>query len=240
MSLKSQDPISTYYLPGWAEQVVAAGRHREAIGGFWDELGTLQRDFLIARGLQPHHRVLDIGCGSLRLAAKLLPYLNAGQYWGTDLNAALIEAGYTHEIIPAGLAGRLPRTQLVVDAEFGFPTIPPGIDYAIAQSVFTHLPLNHLRLCLGRLAKHLTGHLTGPCRFYFTIFMPGSGCPDLEPCPQGDGVVSYPHRDPYHYTLEDVQHAARDLPWHLTLLGDWDHPRNQKMVEAVLNPGAAA
>ena len=33
-----------------------------------------------------------------------------------------------------------------------------------AQSVFTHLPLNHLRLCLANLARRLVT----PCRFYFT------------------------------------------------------------------------
>lgn len=239
MTEASPLPISPYYRPEWAADEVRAGRHREAIGGLWDEMGALQRDFLLARGLQPHHNLLDIGCGSLRLAAKLLPDLEAGRYWGTDMNAAFIEAGYAREIVPAGLAARLPRAQLVEDAEFAFPGIPAGIDYAIAQSVFTHLPLNHLRLCLARLAKHVTGHGTGPCRFYFTIFTPDPARPDSEPCPQGDGVVSYPHRDPYHYTFDDLRHAARGLPWRLTLLGDWNHPRNQKMVEAVLDHRAA-
>ena len=40
--------------------------HREAVGGLWDEMGRLQFDFLVAQGLQPHHKMLDIGCGSMR------------------------------------------------------------------------------------------------------------------------------------------------------------------------------
>jgi hypothetical protein len=44
---------------------VARGDHQSVIGGLWDEVGQLQHDFLVAHGLQPTHRLLDVGCGSL-------------------------------------------------------------------------------------------------------------------------------------------------------------------------------
>jgi hypothetical protein len=55
--------LSRYYDKTAIEAEVAAGRHRESVGGLWDEIGELQADFLMSRGLRPHHRLLDIGCG---------------------------------------------------------------------------------------------------------------------------------------------------------------------------------
>ncbi|MGG6294672.1 hypothetical protein ACQ4M4_09620 [Leptolyngbya sp. AN02str] len=45
---------------------IKAGKHRQFIGGLWEELGQLQFDFLKENGLLPEHRLLDMGCGSLR------------------------------------------------------------------------------------------------------------------------------------------------------------------------------
>jgi len=86
--------ISRYYDKTALEAQVQAGRHREAVGGLWDEIGQLQIDFLVSQGLMPHHRLLDIGCGSLRGGVKLIRYLDAGHYAGVDLHESLINAGY--------------------------------------------------------------------------------------------------------------------------------------------------
>src|SRR5205085_890333 len=42
---------------------------------------------LAARGLEPDHRVLDVGCGLGPLAVGLAPYLAAGRYDGFDVHA---------------------------------------------------------------------------------------------------------------------------------------------------------
>ena len=61
---------------------------------------------------------------------------------------------------------RLPMTNLRAndrfDVDFGVP-----FDYAIAQSVFTHVSLNHIRLCLHRLAPAMREGGS----FYATFFM---------------------------------------------------------------------
>jgi hypothetical protein len=37
--------------------------------------------------------------------------------------------------------------------------------------------------------------------------------------------------DPFHTTLSALDAlAARSTSWRMTVIGDWDHPRNQKMV----------
>ncbi len=221
---------SSYYDKKAIAEAVDAGRHRQLIGGLWDEIGTLQLDFLRSAGMKPHHTLLDIGCGSLRLGVGAVRYLESAHYWGTDINDSLLRAGYDCEIGPAGLAAKLPRSNLIVDSEFSFEGVPHKIDYAIAQSVFTHLPLNHMRLCLANLADHVTGS----CDLFFTVFTPPDGAPVTRPHEQSQGIVSYPHRDPYHYTIADIRHAAAGFPWSIDFIGEWDHPRNQKMVHARL------
>lgn len=222
---------SNYYNKQAIETAVEEGKHRAVIGGLWDELGSHQLNYLKSAGLQPDHTLLDIGCGSLRLGVQAVRYLNSDHYWGTDINASLLDAGYKREIVPAGLDAKLPRTNLTVDGEFTFQGVPQRIDFAIAQSVFTHLPLNHMRLCLANLANHLTG----PCTFFFTVFTPPENAPVTQSYEQFPGIISHSHRDPYHYMIADVKHAAAGLPWRINFIGDWGHPRNQKIVRAQLD-----
>ena len=220
------EEVSIYYDTEEIRRRVARNEHRDIIGGLWNEIGQLQLDFLKSEGLKPDHRLLDVGCGSLRLGTRSVDYLDEGNYWGTDLNETLLTAGYEREILPAGLGAKLPRNQLVTDGEFGFPGIPAEIDYIIAQSVFTHLPLNHLRLCLTRLARHVKG----PCRFYATFFIVPQD-EEAEAFTHHPGsITTYPHKDPFHYSIERLAQAAAGLPWRLEPVGDWQHPRSQKMV----------
>ncbi len=222
--------VSNYYNARSIAERVERGAHRDVIGGMWDEIGSLQLDFLRSQGLQPHHTLLDIGCGSLRLGVRAVDYLEHGRYWGTDLNESLMAAGYEREIVPAGLADKLPRGQLLVDADFALEGVPTHVDFIIAASVFTHLPLNHLRLCLFRLANHIESN----CVFYFTIFVPPREADVAEPHEQVPGIVTYGHRDPYHCLATDPGWLARSSPWRIRYIGDWGHPRNQKMVCANL------
>lgn len=59
-------------------------------GQDWDEHGQLQLDFLKSRGLTPEKTLLDFGCGTGRLAAKAIPYLEAGNYTGIDISEGCI------------------------------------------------------------------------------------------------------------------------------------------------------
>ena len=219
--------LSPYYDDDRVAEVIARGDHRAIIGGMWEEVGGLQLAFLTQQGMQPHHRLLDIGCGALRLGVKAVQYLQPGNYWGTDLRADLLQVGYDTELAAGGLADRLPRHQLVEDAEFSFAGVTGPFDYAIATSVFTHLPLNYLRVCFANLAEKMT--VDG--RFYFTIFVP-TGAP-YRPSQQCATVVTNPARDPFHVCFADVCQMAVATPWQLDFIGDWNHPRNQKMVRAV-------
>lgn len=220
-------PLSPYLAPGFYDAALARGRHRDIVGGRWDETGRLQLSLLRREGLLPHHRLLDIGCGSLRLGVRAVPYLDPGHYWGTDLSGALMQRGYELELRGKD---RLPQAHLVEDGSFAFPGVPADIDYAIAFALFTHLPADQLghgltcvRACFPRLNRLL-----------FTVFL-APEAPD-RPFRQRDGVVTHPDRAPWHIPLQEVTQRAARAGFGLTRLHD-RLPRGQVMFRAT--PGAA-
>lgn len=193
-------PISPYHVPGFYADALAKGRHRDIVGGRWDETGRVQMDLLVRAGLKPDHHLLDIGAGSLRLGCKVLPYLDPGHYWATDKSRALMLAGHRSELADPG---RLPPDQLVEDEEFRLPGVPDHITHAICFGVFTHLPLPHLQLALPRIAARLPALQA----LIFTTFL----APEPPPAShrQPDGVVTHRDRPPYHFALAEVTEAAR-------------------------------
>ncbi|MGH3113908.1 MAG: class I SAM-dependent methyltransferase [Gaiellaceae bacterium] len=212
------------------------GAHRSIVGGYWDSVGKLQLDFLIGQGLEPTARFLDVGCGALRAGIHLVGYLDAGNYYGVDRDASVLEAGYEAELTTE-LRAKLPREHLRCtdrfDVDFGV-----RFDAAIAQSVFTHINLNAIRLCLYRLAPHMK--VGG--KFFATF----SEAPAEFPL---DGVLHedvrgkpsrYTDRNPFWYWPRDLEWAAGFALWRFRYIGDWGHPRDQKMVEFLRTPSAGS
>lgn len=220
--------VSNYYDADRVRDEVRRGYHRAFVGGMWDEIGALQLSFMRQRGLTPDMRMLDVGCGCFRGGVHLVDYLNAGNYYGLDLSQDLLDTGYEKEIVPRGLAGKLPRENLLCDAEFRATRFGVAFDMALAQSVFTHLPLNHIRLCLTRLAQAMRPN----GEFYATTFI----VPDDADWTQQMRIANLdahtnPTRDPYHYRVADFEFCARGLPWRFEYIGDWGHPRAQQMLK---------
>jgi SAM-dependent methyltransferase len=206
--------------------------HRGRVGGHWEQVGKLQLDFMIEQGLKPDARFLDVGCGALRAGIRFVDYLDSGNYYGIDINESLLDAGYDIEM-PEHLRPKLPREQLRCtdrfDCDFGVE-----FDAAIAHSLFTHIPLNDIRLCLYRVAPHMK--MGG--RFFVTIFEAPANFPL-------DGVLhedtkrkraQYSERNDFWYWPSDLEWAASFSPWRFRYIGDWGHPRSQKMVEFVRTP----
>src|SRR5829696_6531858 len=60
-----------------------------AVGGEFDALGHLLREGLVFHGLKPTDYLIDVGCGSGRLAKPLAEYLH-GKYLGIDVVPELV------------------------------------------------------------------------------------------------------------------------------------------------------
>src|SRR6476620_4664989 len=155
--------INRYYNDSFSREDMRNGKHRLAVGGMWDEIGKLQFDFLIARGLQPHHLLLDIGCGALRGGLHFISYLDPGNYYGADLNPTLVEAGQ-YELEQTGLTNRDPCVLVTKTFEVG--KFGVQFDRALAVSLFAHLPAEHIGRCLVEIARVLK---PGAC-FFATFF----------------------------------------------------------------------
>lgn len=204
-----------------AEQI-AAGLHRKWVGGHWDGHGLHQLRFLTEHGLRPEHRLLDVGCGSLRAGRHLVDYLDAGNYYGIDANRSVLQAGYDVELTDAQRA-RLPSDHLRASDRFG---VDFGVrfDVALAQSVFTHVPLNHVRLCLYRVAQQVR-----PGGVFYVTFN------EQPPSRPVDGVVAskrpkYGERNVFWYYRQDIRWAAGFAPWGYRYIGEWGHPGGQRMI----------
>lgn len=198
---------------------------RDAIGGLWDQIGRLQLEFMIAQGLEPHHVLLDIGCGSLRGGVHFVRYLDDGHYYGIDAEQWLLDAAVRVELSRAGLTDR--HIHLLCRDDFDFSAFGTSFDFAIAQSVFTHLPWNSILRCLRNVRDVLRP--TG--RFYATFFEDPDGSHQVTSIRQTPGgIVTYPDKDPYHYPFDVFAELARRTGLAVRYLGAWDHPRNQRMM----------
>ncbi|WP_253732489.1 class I SAM-dependent methyltransferase [Thioclava sp. JE_KL1] len=211
---------SPYARPGFYDEALAKGRHRDIVGGRWDETGRAQMAALMNHGLRPDHVLLDIGAGALRLGCKAVPYLEPGHYWGTDASRALMLAGYAAEL---DARDRLDPVQLVEDADFTFAGVTDTITHAIAFGVFPHLESDAIARCLNGLQRfpHLECVL-------MTVFLAPK---DATSHRQKDGVVTHAARAPYHLSETALYAMADASGWRLTR-DDRMLPRGQVMFRA--------
>jgi SAM-dependent methyltransferase len=199
----------------------------QVVGGLWDEMGAAQLDFLIAQGLQPGDWMLDVGCGALRGGLHFIRYLERGHYAGVDSQQWLLDVG-RFELREAGLVDRAP--DLRCDAAFDFDAFERTFDVALAQSVFTHLPLNAIHRCLVRV-----GDVLRPGGVFYATFLENSGDPhDLSPIefaqPDLPPTITYPDRNPYRYHERFYEDLIDGLPLKLEHIGEWGSLRGQSML----------
>jgi SAM-dependent methyltransferase len=205
--------------------MTTAEPHRERVGGLWEEIGRLQIDFLRAQGLRPTDALLDVGCGSLRGGVHFIRYLEPGRYYGIDKDAELIRAGVQIELPRAGLAERLDADHLIVTDTFDASRFGVAFDVAWAQSLFTHLPAPEIRRCL----EQTSSCVRAAGRFYATFFESGEDV--AAPVTHQPGGITTRHdQDPYHYRFRDLAALCAGLPWRPSYVGDWSHPRAQRMA----------
>jgi SAM-dependent methyltransferase len=128
------------------------------------EIGeAFQRDLVETCGLQPGHRLLDVGCGVGRLAIPLTRYLSPqGSYDGFDIVAEGI-AWCRDNITPRHSNFRFALADIYNEqynpkgrlraSEFRFPYADAAFDRVAVVSVFTHmLPPDMDHYC-GELAR---------------------------------------------------------------------------------------
>jgi hypothetical protein len=219
----AQDLPENHYGSQLTAADIRAGRHREFVGGMWEQIGLLQFQFLVQAGLRPEHRMVDIGCGCLRGGLHFVRFLDARHYYGVDINASLIEAG-RQELSSLQLSVKEPN--LVVKDNFDLAWFDTRFDYALAASVFTHLYANHIARCMVEVKKTLASR----GKFFATFFQAPSPVHLADLKHEPGNIVTHFDRDPFHYSLEEMRALAGFAGLSVDLVGDWGHPRSQRML----------
>ena len=119
-------------------RVVAALEHalghdeamRRAVGGHFEGMGLLELETLKHFGLQEDSYVIDVGCGSGRLAKPLSGYLT-GAYLGIDVVPALL--AYAKDLV------NRPDWRFELAAGLSIPEADNSADLVCFFSVLTHL-----------------------------------------------------------------------------------------------------
>jgi cyclopropane fatty-acyl-phospholipid synthase-like methyltransferase len=131
------------------DKYVEAGLVPDNFTHTWKIYADWQFNSLASLGLKPSHSILDIGCGPLRLGLRAIEYLDDGNYCGMDaferyikLGNALVEYMALHK-----------KYQILHSSNFEFYKFNKKFDFAIAQSVLTHLSLSGVENCINEMKK---------------------------------------------------------------------------------------
>lgn len=115
-------------------------------------------------GLQPHHRVLDIGSGSGRMAVPLTRYLTEGSYEGIDPVMAgvewckrVIEPGFPNfKFHHVDFYSKYYNPHGKVNSEkYTFPYSAGEYDFILLTSVFTHLLPKSVKRYMSEISRLL-------------------------------------------------------------------------------------
>jgi 2-polyprenyl-3-methyl-5-hydroxy-6-metoxy-1,4-benzoquinol methylase len=128
-------------------------RHGEVGAGFhWEKKRQFQLNFLRQMGLLPHHRILDIGCGTLRGGLPLINYLEPGNYHGVDVRAHVLEEA-RRELGESGLEWKDPTLHHAPSLQS--LSLSHTFDFVWGFSVLIHMPDNEASNCFELVANVL-------------------------------------------------------------------------------------
>ena len=126
----------------------------------WDKFGIWQLNVLKEYGLKPNNKIIDIGCGAMRFGVHAVKYLDDKNYSGVDGFKPYIPLSM--DILEELKIKK--RFSIKFEKDFNFSIFNQTFDFAVAQSVFTHLSKKQIESCL----KNLKPHMNKKAKFIFT------------------------------------------------------------------------
>ena len=121
-------------------------------GRLWKMKQKFQIDFLQDRGLKPAHRLIDIGCGTLRGGIPIIDYLEPGHYAGVDVRSEVINEAFK-ELLDEGLNHK--KADIRTFHEFSELSFTHKFDFALAFSVLIHMNDQIAQKCLDFVSQNL-------------------------------------------------------------------------------------
>ena len=199
-------------------ELPAGSKHYRAFLGppdKYDVSSANQFVLLVQQGLREYHKLLDIGCGSLRSGRLFIPYLLPKNYYGIEPNHWLIDEGIKANLGQSIIDIKKPHFSN--SSEFLLDEFNTNFDYILANSIFTHASQNQIRKCLMMANKVMDKKSI----FVATFFM-------------SDGIIanndSWTYPGCVYYTLDFMKELASENNLILQKLY-YDHPANQTWVK---------
>ena len=118
----------------------------------WEMKRNFQISFLKRMGLQPHHWLLDLGCGTLRGGIPLIEYLEIGHYYGLEVRAEVL-AEARLELSDHNLVGKTPH--LIHSECLSSLELEQRFDVIWAFAVLIHMSDSVLEQAASLIAHHL-------------------------------------------------------------------------------------
>lgn len=117
----------------------------------FERVGRLCLDVLLREGLRPSSRVLDVGCGALRVGYWLMRFLDPGCYLGIEPNREMLKVGI-EEIVEADVLARA-KPRFDHNDRFDLSVFGEPVDYVIARSIWTHTARAQISALLRSFAE---------------------------------------------------------------------------------------
>ena len=160
--------------------------------------------FLRSKGLLPHHRVLDYGCGFMRTGVFIVPYLEEHHYVGVDISGERLKK-----------AAQLAAARKLSQGTFELIEVKScrldelngqHFDYIWANSVLHHMPEPDIRMFLQNLKRLIDGN----SQFFFTF------------TPSEKGRFERLRIKDFYYLVEDMRSICESEGYRFEFQEDWD------------------
>jgi SAM-dependent methyltransferase len=116
----------------------------------FERVGRLSFDVLLREGLRPSSRVLDVGCGALRVGYWLMRFLDRGRYFGIEPNREMLRTGL-QELLEPDVVERA-GARFAHNDDFDFSVFGEQFELVLARSIWTHTSKAQIRAMLSSFA----------------------------------------------------------------------------------------
>jgi len=123
----------------------------------FDKIGEHQFETLLQAGVRKTHKVLDYGCGCLRLGKHLVPYLRKGSYTGLDVDQQLLDDG-VQELTETVNKKKAPTFVLGDPENFDsveLLQLSGPYNWAVYHSIFNHASVAQVQALLAAASSYL-------------------------------------------------------------------------------------
>jgi SAM-dependent methyltransferase len=152
---------------------------------------------LLNEGLSPESKILDIGCGCLRIAYWLARFLDAGCYYGIEPARQRVEYGLRYLFTPEEIEQKRPLFDF--NPDFDSSVFGVRFDFFLAVSIWTHACKRQIEATLDSFLRD-----SKPSSVFLTTYFPAESPADDY---QGDRWVGTSHES---HTPGVIRHS---LAW---------------------------